>query len=150
MEEQKQDVLSEEVAPSQAVADLKAMLEEVAREIATLDVLRRAMLCGVLRQRSGMGIEDWIKAAESLEILMQDLGQPGRIEDVNRRRQITTMLAEWKEKLGRLESCFQLAAQMAGRYVKDPGELARSEEVLAHRQQVVRRLMAEIEQIERG
>ncbi len=72
------------------------------------------------------------------------------VEDVDRRRRIITMLAEWKEKLERLVSCFQMAAQLAGKYVKDSGELAGSLDVLTQRQQVVRRLIREIEQIERG
>jgi hypothetical protein len=150
VEEQKQEALSEDFSPAQAAAELKEMLEEVAREIVTLEVLRRTLLTGVIRQQSGMGVEEWLQAAGSLETLMQALGSLGRIGDVNRRRQIIAMLAEWKKKLGRLESCFQMAAQLAGHYVKDPAELAGSLDVLAHRQQVVRRLMAEIEQIERS
>ncbi len=150
VEEQKQEALSEDLSPAEAAVDLKEMLEEVAREITTLDVLRRTLLTGVIRQRSGMGVEEWLQAAGSLETLIQALCRPGRIGDVNRRCQIITMLVEWKEKLERLESCFQMAARLAGDYVNDPGELAGSLGVLAHRQQVVRRLMAEIEQMERS
>jgi hypothetical protein len=106
------------------------------------------MLRGFMRQRTGMSIEDWIKAAGSLETLMQALDQPGRIGDPNRRHQLATMLAGWNKRLERLESSFQFAFQVAGRYVKDPGELARSKEVLAHRRQVVHRVITKIEQIE--
>jgi hypothetical protein len=145
--EQNQDVLAENISPGQAAADLKEMLDDVAREIATLDVLRKTLLSGVIRQQSGMGVEEWLQAAESLKALIQALDQPGREE--NRRRQIISILAEWKEKLRRLGSCFQMASQLAGNYVKDPGVLNGSLGVLAHRQQVVRQLIAEIEQIER-
>jgi hypothetical protein len=150
VEEQKQDVLSENSSLGQAAAELKEMLEDVAREIVTLDALRRILLSGVIRQQSGMGVEEWLQAAESLKTLIQALDRPGRIGDVDRRRQIITMLAEWREKLERLGSCFQMAAQLAGHYVKDPGELNGSLDVLAHRQQVVRRLITEIERIERS
>ncbi len=148
MEEQKQDVLTENFSPGQAVAELKEMLEDVAREIVTLDALRRTLLCGVIRQQSGIGVEEWLQAAESLETLIQALDRPGR--DENRRGQIITMLVEWKEKLEPLETCFKMAARLAGNYVKDPGELTGSIDVLAHRQQVVRRLITEIEQFERS
>jgi hypothetical protein len=147
-QEQKRKVLPEESSSEQAVADLKKILEEVAREIASLDLLRRALLIGVIRQQSGMGVEDWLQAAESLANLMQALDQPGRVEDIDRRRQIITMLAEWKGKLERLASCFQMAARLTSNYVKDPGELAGSLEALAQREKVVRRLISEIEQIE--
>ena len=150
VEEQKLGVLSEDCSPAQAATEMKEMLEEVAREIIALDVLRRTLLTGVIRQRSGMGVEEWLQAAGSLETLIQALGSLGRIGDVNRRCQIIGMLVEWKEKLERLESCFQMAAQLAGNYVNEPGELAGSLDVLTHRQQVVRRLMAEIEQMERS
>jgi uncharacterized protein Yka (UPF0111/DUF47 family) len=146
VEEQKQDVLSENCLPEQAAAELKEMLDDVAREIAALDALRRTLLSGVIRQQSGLGVEEWLQAAESLKTLIQTLDQPGREE--TRRRQIITILAEWKEKLKRLGSCFQMAAQLAGNYVKNPGELTGSLDVLAHRQQVVRRLIDEIGQIE--
>ncbi len=148
MEEQKQDDLAENFSSGQAAAELKEMLKDVAREIATLDALRRTLLCGVIRQQSGIGVEEWPQAAESLETLIQALDRPGR--DANRRCQIITMLAEWKEKLEGLENCFKMAAQLAGHYVKDPGELTGSIDVLAHRQQVVRRLITEIEQLERS
>jgi hypothetical protein len=150
VEEQKQQALSEDFSPAQAAKDFKEMLDEVAREITTLDVLRRTLLTGVIRQRSGMGVEEWLKAAESLETLIQALCEPGRIGDLNRRRQIIAMLVEWSEKLERLESCFQMAAQLAGNYVNDPGELTGSLNVLAHRQQVVRRVITEIAQMERS
>jgi hypothetical protein len=150
VEEQKQDVVAENFSPGQAAAELKEMLDDVAREITTLDVLRRALLSGVIRQRSGMSVEEWLQAAESLKTLTQALDQPGRIEDADRRRQIITMLAGWKEKLERLGSCFQMAAQLAGHYVKDPGQLTGSLDLLTHRQQVVRRSIMAIEQIERS
>jgi len=145
LEEQMQDVVS-----GQAAVDLKEMLEEVAKEITTLDVLRRTLLTGLIRQRSGMGVEEWLQAAGSLATLIQVLGQPGRIGDVNRRCQIMTMLVEWKGKLERLESCFKMASQLAGNYVNDPGQLSGSLNVLAHRQQVVHRLITEIGQMERS
>jgi hypothetical protein len=43
-----------------------------------------------------------------------------------------------------------MAAQLAGTYVKDPGELAGSLDALAQRQKIVRRLIGEIEQIEQS
>ena len=146
MEEQKEEVLPQEYSSAQAAVDLKKMLEEVVQEIACLDILRRTLLTGAIRQQSRMSIEDWLRAAESLATLMQDLDQPGRIEDTERRQRIVTMLDEWKERLGRLASCFQTAARLAGKYVKKPDELAASLQVLAEREQVVRRLIAEIEQ----
>lgn len=134
----------------QAAAELRETLQTVAREIDTLDPLRRTLLAGVIRQQSGMGVEDWLKAAESLEILMDAIGRPGRIGDPERRSHIMSLLEEWKEKLERLASCFRMASQLAGSYVKDPAALAGSLQVLAYRQQVVCRMIAEIERIERS
>jgi hypothetical protein len=155
VEEQKKEVLPEEFSlagyrAGNAAAELKKMLEDVAREIASLDILRMMLLTGVIRQQSGMCIEDWLRAAENLATLMQAMGRPDLDGDVDRRRQIITMLAEWKGKLERLVSCFQVAAQLAGTYVKDPGELAGSLDALAQRQKIVRRLIGEIEQIEQS
>lgn len=155
MKEQKQEVIPEEILPAghhsgNAAAELKEMLDDVAREIASLDILRRMLLTGVIRQQSGMSVEDWLRAAESLATLVQALDRPDLVGDVDRRRQIITMLAEWKGKLERLVSCFQMAAQLTDKYVQDPGELAGSLDLLAQRQQVVRKLIREIEQIEQS
>ena len=148
MAEQDPIVLPEETPPAQAAAELKSMLEVVDREIASLDLLRRTLLSRVIQQRSGMSVEDWLKAAEGLDILMEAIGRPGRLEDADKRCRVLSMLAQWKEKLGRLASCFNMAAQEAGQFVNDPDELAGSLDALAYREQVVRRMISEIEQLE--
>ncbi len=147
MAEHEPIVLPEETPPAQVAAELKEMLETVAKEIDSLDPLRKMLLSKVIQQRSGMSVEDWLKAAESLDILMEALGRLGRIEDTGRRCRILSMLAQWKGKLERLADCFSMAAQEAGSFIKDPEELAGSLAALAYREQVVHRMIGEIEQL---
>ncbi len=147
MREQDPIVLPNTNLPAEAAAELRKTLAIVAREIASVDMLRRTLLLDLIRQQSGMGVDDWLQAAESLEVLMDAIGQPGRIEDAEKRGRIRSMLAEWGIKLERLASCFQMAAQLADNYVDDPCELDGSLHMLAHRERVVRRLITEIGQM---
>ncbi|MGD0154249.1 MAG: hypothetical protein ABSC17_10945 [Thermacetogeniaceae bacterium] len=147
MAEHEPIVLPEETPPAQAAAELKEMLETVAWEIASLDLLRRTLLSKIIQQRSGMSVEDWLKAAESLDILMKALSRSGRIEDTGRRYRILSMLTQWRGKLERLADCFSMAAQEASCFVKDREKLAGSLTALAYREQVIHRMIGEIKQL---
>lgn len=147
MEKSGQGLLPGESAPG--AAEMRTMLEGVAREIASLDLLRRTLLSGMIRQQSGMSVDDWIRAAGRLETLMQAIRQ-GRDGDADGRSRTLLLLAEWKGKLERLASCFQTAARLAGGHVKKPGDLTGARDVLAQREQVIHGVIREIEQLERG
>lgn len=145
MDKSEQD-LSPGAAPG-AAAEMRSMLDGVAREIASLDLMQRTLLSGMIRQQAGMSVDDWIQAAESLETLMQAI-KPGQDGDADRRERILSKLVGWKGRLERLASCFQTAARLAGNYVRGPGQLAGSLDALAQREQVVHRVIREIEQLE--
>jgi hypothetical protein len=145
VDERKRDILQS--TPGQAATDLRKMLVTLSREISALDPLRRSLLAGAIRQRSGLGVNEWLEAAESLESLVKNLEQPGQISDPVRRQRILTMLSGWQEKLERLESCFQMAARMAGKYV-EPGTLDGSIGWLDERRLAVRQMIDGIEQLD--
>ncbi|QTA38786.1 SDR family oxidoreductase [Thermosipho ferrireducens] len=121
---------------------VKKVLGDVERETNELDLFRRMWVNRAFQQRTGMSIKNWIeniaKLIEQLENLKKETGK------VN---EFLNTVSWLKPYLERLAEYFKKNKQDARGYFKDSGKLEYALKILNERQDIVQKLILELEKI---
>ncbi|AEA47859.1 SDR family NAD(P)-dependent oxidoreductase [Archaeoglobus veneficus] len=142
---------SEKVSRSESAVELarelKKILEDVNRETNELDMFRKMWVTRTFRKRCGMGIKDWLETITELISELEEVDQAIETGDTAKAEGIRGNLTWMKSNLEKLADYFKKNMKDAEGYFKDPKALSAALDVLAYRENTVRLLILELEQI---
>ncbi|AKI98322.1 short-chain dehydrogenase [Kosmotoga pacifica] len=125
--------------------EVKKILEVVNKETNELDLFRKMWVTRVFRQRSGMGIKDWLEVVTELVSELETLDKAVEIGNTAKVENVCGKFPWLKSNLERLADYFKKNMKDAEGYFKDPEALSEALNVLAYRENTVRSLISALE-----
>lgn len=141
------DILHRDEAVSEKTAlelaeELKKIMEDVERETNELNRFARMWVRRIFRQRTGMGIKEWLEAIEKLISELEELDMVIKTHDDVKDERIRAKLLWITSHLEKLADNFKQNMKDVEAFIKDPDALANALEVLAYRENTTRSLVA--------